>query len=160
MICRMRGEGGGGHYIHSDRQVVCRHTSRAISQEVARVWVELDRADVGFGREGEDGVGLTHTPQLDSAVVTARGKQSGLLRVVGHRPHPPAVLLSGQGSKWTRDWTVCRDLYLVQGSPPAHVGVPHTHTTLVVTGHQMVLVVRVVSHTAGGGAPVDGGLVT
>ena len=55
--------------------------------------IELHRTNISPSREGEDGVGLSHAPQFDSAVITARGKEGGLKWVVGDRPCPPAMLL-------------------------------------------------------------------
>ena len=45
-------------------------------------------------------------------------------------------------------------VYLVLTGPAAYVSVPHTHRALVVTGHQMVFVVGIVSHTAEGGIDI------
>ena len=50
--------------------VVC----RGVSQQVAGVRVELHRAYDGLCRQGEERVRLSHAPQFNSAVVTARGK--------------------------------------------------------------------------------------
>lgn len=43
---------------------------------------------------------------------------------------------------------ICSMEYLVKGCSATNVSVPHTHTAFIVTGHQMVLVIRVVCNTA------------
>ena len=55
--------------------------------------VELHRANVGLGRKTENGVQLVSTPELYCAVITSRGKEGRLQGIIGHRPHPPTMLL-------------------------------------------------------------------
>lgn len=69
------------------------------------------------------------TSSLTCTVVRARGIHGGFCRVIDDAPHPAAVLL-------------------MVDDPLARVDVPETHTTLVVAGGKLVLVIRIEEHGA------------